>query len=162
MYFSTKSKLMKENKILVPIDFSEQSLIALSQACNLAKRIEASVTLLYVIEEINPVVKLFVKGLDEIKDAVTSNLKNLALEKSKETGLTVNTEVDQGRVYNRVVLLAKNSGYRFIVLGTKGTSKLKKYIGSNTLRILKTSPCPVITIKGKPQKQGCKRIVLPL
>ena len=40
----------KQNKILVPIDFSEQSLIALKQSYNLAKIQDAEIVLLYVLE----------------------------------------------------------------------------------------------------------------
>lgn len=47
------------NKIIVPIDFSEQSLIALKQSYNLAKIQEAEIVLLYVFEELNPVMKVF-------------------------------------------------------------------------------------------------------
>ena len=42
---------MSASKILVPIGFSEQSLIALGQACNLAKIKQSQVVLLSVIEE---------------------------------------------------------------------------------------------------------------
>ena len=39
------------NQILVPIDFSEQSLIALSQSYNIAKFHNCAITLLHVIDE---------------------------------------------------------------------------------------------------------------
>ena len=38
-------------KILVPVDFSEQSLIALEQSYSLAKKYDAEIMLLHVIEE---------------------------------------------------------------------------------------------------------------
>jgi nucleotide-binding universal stress UspA family protein len=112
--------LRNNNKILVPIDFSEQSLIALSQSYNLAKEIRAEVILLYVIEEVNPMVKMFIKGLDEIRGAVESNLKNLAEEKSKETGLEISSIVAEGKIYTKITEVATLIKATFIVMGTKG------------------------------------------
>lgn len=153
--------LRNNNKILVPIDFSEQSLIALSQSYNLAKEIRAEVILLYVIEEVNPMVKMFIKGLDEIRSAVESNLKNLAEEKSKETGLEISSIVAEGKIYSKIAEVATLIKATFIVMGTKGAEN-SKFIGSNALKVVKTAPCPVITIKGKKHKKGCDKILLPL
>lgn len=153
--------LANKNKILVPIDFSEQSLIALSQSYNLAKKINAEVILLYVIEDVNPMVKMFVKGLDEIKGAVSSNLKSLAEDKTKKTGLTISTIVEEGKIYSTINEVAQRIQATFIVMGTKGNEH-SKFIGSNALKVVKTAPCPVITIKGKKHNDGCGKIVLPL
>ncbi len=71
-----------KSKILVPVDFSEQSLIALEQSYNLAQNSDSEIVLLYVVEELNPMVKILYKGLGDIAAAVEKNLKNLAEEKS--------------------------------------------------------------------------------
>ena len=109
--------LANKNKILVPIDFSEQSLIALSQSYNHKKKIKTEVILLYVVEDVNPMVKMFIKGLDEIKNAVGSNLTSLAEEKIKETGLSISTLVEEGKIYakinevNKIIKKKKNLLY---------------------------------------------------
>lgn len=151
----------KINKILVPIDFSKQSLIALSQSYNLAKEIDAEIVLLYVIEKLSPTMKMFYKGLDEISDAVENNLENLAGYESKKTGLKFSKLVEKGKVYNKIVKVAAKIDATLIVMGTRGGSRTK-FIGSNALRVVKTAPCPVITIKGKKHKKGCDKILLPL
>jgi nucleotide-binding universal stress UspA family protein len=153
--------LMKTNKILVPIDFSDQSLIALSQSYNLAKKIDAEIILLYVIEEVNPMIKRMYKELNGIHDAVLSNLKNLAEEKSKATGLKIEVEITEGKIYSKITEFAKKLDVTFIIMGTRG-GEGSKFIGSNANKVVKTAPCPVITIKGKMHNQGCERIVLPL
>ncbi len=151
----------KINKILVPIDFSEQSLIALSQSYNLAAKIKAEIILLYVIEELAPAVKMFYAGLDEIAEAVENNLKHLAEDKEKLTGLKFSTIVARGKVYNKIVKIASSKNVSLIIMGAKGVVK-SKFVGSNSLRVVKTAPCPVITVKGKAHKKGCDRILLPL
>jgi nucleotide-binding universal stress UspA family protein len=153
--------LMKTNKILVPIDFSDQSLIALSQSYNLAKKIDAEIILLYVIEEVNPMIKRMYKELNGIHDAVLSNLKNLAEEKSKATGLKINVEITEGKIYSKITEFAKKLDITFIIMGTRG-GESSKFIGSNANKVVKTAPCPVVTIKGKMHNQGIERIVLPL
>lgn len=153
--------LAKTNKILVPIDFSDQSLIALSQSYNLAQKIEAEIILLYVIEEVNPMIKRLYKELNGIHDAVLNNLKNLAEEKSKATGLKIDVEIEEGKIYSKIIEVAKKLDVTFIIMGTRG-GEGSKFIGSNANKVVKTAPCPVITIKGKEHNQGCERIVLPL
>jgi nucleotide-binding universal stress UspA family protein len=41
----------QKNHILVPVDFSEQSHIALTQSYNLARLTKAEITLIYVIDD---------------------------------------------------------------------------------------------------------------
>jgi len=150
-----------KSKILVPLDFSEQSLIALEQSYNLAKNSDAEIVLLYVVEELNPVVKILYKDLGDIEQAVERNLKNLADDKAKDTNLKFSTVVRKGRIYTQIAKVAQEIDASFIVMGKTGRYK-SKHIGTNTLRVVKTAPCPVITIKGKDHHDGCGNIVLPL
>jgi nucleotide-binding universal stress UspA family protein len=151
----------KVNKILVPVDFSEQSLIALYQSYNLAKEIDAEIILIYVIEEFSPVMKMLYKELDQIGDAVAKNLTNLAEDEAKKTGLIFSTIVAKGKIYAKIVETAAEIGATLIMMGNQGNAR-GKFIGSNSLHVVKTSPCPVITFKGKNHKKGCDRILLPL
>lgn len=147
--------------IVAPVDFTAQSLVAFDQACNLGKVLNAEIVVLYVIEDVNPMIKLFYKGLDDMQEAVESNLKNLVNEQKKKIDLSYTTIVEKGRVYNKVIEVASRVEADFIVMGTK-TNTDSKYIGMNALRVVKTAPCKVITINGKSHKSGCDRIVLPL
>ena len=66
-----------KNKILVPLDFSEQSLIALEQSYNLAKIANAEIVLLYVMEEPTGLLKLFAKPTDEVRLFIEEKLEDL-------------------------------------------------------------------------------------
>lgn len=149
------------NKILVPIDFSEQSMIALSQSYNLAKRIEAEIILLYVLEDLNPMVKMLYKELGQIKGAVENNLKDLVELKRSQSGLNISYKLVEGKIYNQIVEVAKAENVSVIVMGTKGNQN-SKFIGSNANKVVKTAPCPVISIKGKEHREGCDKVLLPL
>lgn len=153
-----------KNKILVPFDFAEQSSIALDQACNFAKMVNADITLLYVIEDQGFVSKLLSKKQhDDIKKRVEKDIEKLAKDYEKKTKIKFDTLVARGSVYEKVAEIADMLNAIFIIMGCNGKKGLKrKFIGSNALRVVREAQCPVITIKGKHHRTGCKNIVLPL
>ncbi len=151
-----------KNKILVPLDFSEQSLIALEQSYNLAKISRAGIVLLYVMEEPSGLLKLFAKPPAEIKLFIEEKLEELIEEKQAETGLEFEYLISKGKPYEKIIEVAEMIRAKMIVMGTKAGASISKFIGSNTLRVVQTAPCPVVTIRGKEHKKGCDIIVLPL
>ena len=65
---------MLASKILVPIDFSDQSMLALGQALNLAKMKNSDVVLLSVVKEQSIMQSLFIDDKsDELKKRVRKN-----------------------------------------------------------------------------------------
>jgi nucleotide-binding universal stress UspA family protein len=131
---------MSKNTILVPIDFSEQSHVALGQSYNLAKFTGSTVVLLHVDE-----------GKD--KDA-KKKLDKLAEEVLVKSGLHTQIMIVKGNVYKEILKAAEQLSAIAIVTGYSSSSVVMK--------LLKRSPCPLITIKGKDHHNGCKNIVLPL
>ncbi|MDQ3047319.1 MAG: universal stress protein [Bacteroidota bacterium] len=156
--------IQSTNKILVPVDFSEQSLIALEQSFNLAREYNAEITLLHVIEDSGVLAKFFsTEQHDDMKKKVQSELDALAADVEKKSKTTVNTLVAKGSVYEKINEVAELINATMIVMGTNGVDGPKKrFIGSNALRVVRESSVPVITIKGKHHRTGCKNIVLPL
>ena len=155
---------MAASKILVPIGFSEQSLIALGQAFNLAKIKNSDVVLLSVIEDQNMMQSLFLDDKsDELKAKVKKKLEEVAVQYSLKYGVDVDTMVAKGRVYEQINKVAEMISADLIVMGTNGASDgMKKFIGSNAEKVVRLSHCPVITIKGKDHRDGCENIILPL
>ncbi|MES2394473.1 MAG: universal stress protein [Bacteroidota bacterium] len=152
------------NKILVPTDFSEQSNIALEQSYTLAREYHAEITLLYVIEDSGMLVKLFSSEQHEDhRKNVQYQLDLLAAAVEKKSKITVNTLIAKGVIYEKIAEVADLINATMIIMGTNGGEGLKKrFIGSNALRVARESKIPVITIRGKHHRNGCKNIVLPL
>ena len=153
------------SKILVPIGFSDQSMIALEQAFNLAKIKKSELVLLSVIEEQNVIESLFLNDkTHELQQKVNEKLAELGESYSEKYGVHVETMVAKGRVYEKIIDVAEMVNANLIVMGTNGTPKgvIKKVIGSNAERVVRLAHCPVITIKGKDHKEGCENIILPL
>jgi len=154
---------MSASKILVPIGFSEQSIIALGQAFNLAKIKNSDVVLLSVIEEQSMIQSLFLDdNSDELKKKVKEKLELIAAEYSLKYGVDVDTMVSKGRVYEQVNEVSEMISADLIVMGTNGVNSKSKFIGSNAEKVVRLSKCPVITIKGKSHRDGCENIILPL
>jgi nucleotide-binding universal stress UspA family protein len=151
------------NHILVPIDFSAQSIVALDQSYNLARLTKADITLIHVIEETFHLPFFSKKENSSVEKKIKKELEKLAAETMQKVSIHVNTIICKGKVYEEIQKAARKLKSSFIVMGTNGTSAgLKKFIGSNALRVVREAPCPVITIKGKKHRFGCKNIVLPL
>ena len=153
-----------KKQILVPIDFSDQSHIALEQSYNLAREYKAEITTLYVIDDSNILGKLFGKT-DEasLKKKIEAKMNELAAETEKKSGIKINVLIARGTIYDKIVEVADLIKAVMIIMGTNGTvGSKKKFIGSNALRVVREAKCPVITIKGKHHRNGCKNIVLPL
>jgi nucleotide-binding universal stress UspA family protein len=155
---------MSASKILVPIGFSEQSMVALGQAFNLAKIKKSDVVLLSVIEEQSMMQSLFSDDKsEEIKIKVKGKLEEIGLDYSNKYGVDVDTMVAKGRVYEQINEVSEMISADLIVMGTNGTQGgSKKFIGSNAEKVVRLSKCPVITIKGKEHRDGCENIILPL
>jgi nucleotide-binding universal stress UspA family protein len=152
-----------KNHILVPVDFSEQSIIALEQSYNLARLTMADITLINIIDE-SFNLSFFSKPEEEdgLEKKIKNELEKLASDITKKLGIRVNTIVVRGKIYEEIQKTAKELNCSFIIMGTNGSIGIKKFIGSNALRVIRESPCPVITIKGKKHRPFCKNIVLPL
>lgn len=154
---------MSASKILVPIGFSEQSMIALGQAFNLAKIKNSDVVLLSVIEEQSIIQSLFLDdNSDELKLKVKQKLELIADEYRLRYGVDADTMVAKGRVYEQVNEVSEMISADLIVMGTNGVNSKSKFIGSNAEKVVRLSKCPVITIKGKSHRDGCENIILPL
>ena len=117
-----------------------------------------------VIEEDGVFAKLFSKQQhDDLKKKHQDQLDELAQKVSKQNNIVVNSLVAKGSIYDKITEVAELINATMIIMGTNGNEGFKKkFIGSNALKVVRESTIPVITIKGKHHRNGCKNIVLPL
>lgn len=155
---------MSASKILVPIDFSDQSMRALGEALNLAKIKRSDVVLLSVIKEQSIMHSLFLDDKsDELKIKVKEKLDAIVLGYSAEYNVDIDSMVSKGKIYEQINEVADLISADLIVMGTNGSQgSSSKIIGSNAEKVVRLAKCPVITIKGKDHRNGCKNIILPL
>ena len=156
---------IKTSKILIPIDFSNQSMYALNQACNIAQTKNSKVYILSVIEEQNKISSLFLDDqTDILQNKVKSKLNQICEEIQSKYKIDIEVMVSKGKVYNQIIDVSKMISTDLIVMGTTGSPKegFKRFIGSNAERVVRLAQCPVITIKGQNLRNGCQNIILPL
>ncbi|MCD2259869.1 universal stress protein [Psychroserpens luteolus] len=141
-------------KIIVPIDFSEYSEYALETAAILAKRNNAEILALHMLEiekgrvtdssnELNEKMVFFLKLAEQKFD---NFLSNDYLE-----GVSVTPIVKHFKVFSEVAEVAKEHDADMIVMGSHGASGLSEiFVGSNTEKVVRHSEIPVLVVKQKP------------
>jgi nucleotide-binding universal stress UspA family protein len=153
-------------KILVPIGFTDQSLVALHQAIRVAKLTNSDLVLLSIVELPSAIKKLFSDYESEIDNLKIQLKGKLEVIKSKHCTEIANVDciVSSGKIYKEITDVAEMLNAYLIIMGTDGSSTgmSNKLMGTNANKVIRTSPCPVITIKGDDLQEGCKTIVLPL
>lgn len=140
--------------ILVPVDGSATSLLAVSKAAELAKIFGSSVTAVYVVDPypFTGVGADFAYGQAQYLSAATAEA-NSALEAVRkimdEAGLPVTTVVGEGHaVHEGIVRVLESSGADLIVMGSHGRRGLEKLmLGSVTARVLRTVHVPVLVVR---------------
>ncbi len=158
----------KNRQIIIPVDFGEQALIAVSQSFNLARLTKSEITLLHVIDEdflkpFQDIISAKHNYEGHLKDDVKIRMDELAHKVQSEAGVKVNVLIKVGKIYEEIVEAAKEINAALIIMGTMGAVGIKKRIlGSNASRVVRESECPVITIKGKEHRFGIRHILLPL
>mgnify|MGYP001323440662 CR=1 FL=1 len=155
---------MSASKILVPIDFSEQSIRALGEALNLAKIKKSDIVLLSVIKEQSIMQSLFLDDKsDELKLKVKGKLDAIVSDYSGRHNVDIDAMVSKGKIYEQINEVSNLISADLIVMGTNGSQGRSSItIGSNAEKVVRLAKCPVITIKGKEHRNGCKNIILPL
>jgi len=150
-------------KIVVPIDFSKTSVLALKYAISVAHKLEASVMMVNVVK-----IKDYEKSLkspeNQILSQVEQNFTDLISKYGHQVPRGLEYRVLDGKVADEITNQAKYSDANLIVLGAHGLSGFEElWIGNNAFRVVSMATCPVITIrKGECAEKLPERIVLPL
>lgn len=134
--------------ILVAIDFSKNAEHALEYAAMYAKKINASLNLVWIDNNLtNDAILSTIEG--DLRIEKKNYLKNLKLRYSEKLpGKDINIILGKGKVYQEIAKTAKKINADLIFAGTHGVSGYEQHwIGSNAYRIVTQAPCPVITIR---------------
>jgi universal stress protein A len=137
------------NKILVPVDFSEGSKLALRYAATFASEYGAQIHLLNVIEEeaLHPGNMDDPLGTNEKWEK--ENLKALNdFVPEKFNDLDIIKKVKGGLVYESIIQYAAEEGANLIIIGAHGKSGyIDSWLGGNSYEISRKAPCAVLTVK---------------
>lgn len=141
-------------KILCPVDFSEFTDEILAYAVNIAKRFDSELHLIHVIPNLNyftpyesfltpenlVAIERNIEGeVGKDFDKITSKL-DLPFKRIVKTGVT----------FVEIIDYIKDQGIDLVVMGTHGRSGIEHIlIGSVAEKVVRKSPCPVLTVRPK-------------
>ena len=138
-------------KVLVPMDFSDDARRAAEHGLAIARACGAQAGLLTVIEEAFPYPELFAWG--HPNEEFYKAMRQRALEHMNEVvestgdGVSVERIVVRGRPRHEIVAVAADWAADLIVLARHGSGNLRNtFMGSTSESVLRHAPCPVMVL----------------
>ena len=137
-------------KILLPVDFSERSTLALHYARGLALQFDSELTLAHVLPPLHSEFGMQIAGsmlVDVYRSRTEQAERDLnAFELETLTGLNVRRLLLHGDPASKIVELAREEHIDLIAMPTHGYGQFRRFIlGSNTAKVLHDADCPVWT-----------------
>lgn len=140
--------------ILVPVDFSKQAKYAAKVAAEIAKKTNAKILLLHMLELPTGIIDPSSFGNSSNTPTTLLFLKRAheKFEEFKELDFLEGIEVEDSvlfhKAYDGIIDESKKHNVDLIVMGSKGTSGLEEMlVGSNTEKVVRNSDIPVVVIK---------------
>ena len=145
---------MKINKILVPVDFSENSINALRYAAAFAKGSEAVMVVMHVSDN------------ETLDDELRGNLApdhlfELLKKEPWMSGIKMNSMIVEGGVEEAVLENSMNLDVDLIVMGTQGASTMARtLVGTNTTKVVGKSRCAVLVVPAEATFTPVRKVIL--
>ncbi|MFW6218518.1 MAG: universal stress protein [Bacteroidota bacterium] len=148
--------------IIIPVDFSEDSLKGLELAVLFSKKIHVNIQLVYVQQKGNEYYAGLADGEFHYAEAqfqkIIMKYKPLLENDSKLRYI-----IKKGRIYREVVNQAQSYQESVLMASTHGASGFEEFfIGSNAFRIISATDRPVFTISKGRIPDDIKKIILPV
>lgn len=144
--------------IVTAIDFSENSDHAFDYALTLARTFNAHLTVMHVINEPVDLRGFYVPHISfeqlekEIEESARSMMEKFCNEKMIDFN-NFSTSLVTGIPCDEIVSKARELNASLIVVGTHGRTGLDHIIfGSTAERVVRTAPCPVLTVHLPPSE----------
>lgn len=146
--------------LLHPTDFSEGADRALAEAIRIARALGAEVLLLHVE---SPFYSEGLKGMTVADRVRVHEAERRWVEEMLEArvagiraaGVPARGVIQIGLPFEEIVRTAEAQGADLIVMGTQGRAGLDRMsLGSVADRVIRTAPCPVVTVRERRSPTG--------
>ena len=158
-------------RIILPTDFSDNSINAIKYALKLFKDQE---TTFYLMNTYTPAVYqteyvLHSPGQIGLGDVYQSD----SIEQLEELEKSLNKEFKNPKhrimthsafniLVDEVLSMTENEGANLVIMGTQGASGAKEiFLGTHTVHVIKKSKCPVIAIPAEFEYEAPKSVLFP-
>lgn len=142
----------KNNLIIVAYDFTKEAECSLQHANNIAKASNSSIDLVHIITKDT-------KERNEVK----IKLNKTAEKNQAETGIVTTATAQEGDIFSTIGQIADAKNAWYLTFGTHGVKGMQHILGAFALKVVSSSPCPVIIVQNKNiAEHGYKNILLPI
>lgn len=149
-------------RIIVPIDFSGESIKALKLAVIYANKFHSDIQMVFVQDPKN---RKFRVKMENEYNMVMDEFETILRKHKKELHQDCDFSyiIKKGKVYEEIVHQAQAFDDSIIICSTSGESGFSDlFIGSNAYRIIQNADRPVISVTSEKYIGDIERIVLPL
>ena len=140
--------MAKFNKILVPLDGSNNSIRGLDKAIEIAKGSSSEITGFYVF---HLPLAAGIKYTQKMKDdAQTKAIKAIgpAMKRAQKAGASFKYKTGGGHTGSEIVKFAEKGKYNMIVIGARGVGGAKEaFLGSTSNYVMHKAKIPVLVVK---------------
>lgn len=140
-------------RIIVPVDFSQQSQYALKTAASLALKHKAEILVVHMLE-----LNYNLTSMPEVANQeytvflikTAEKRLNEFLDKPYLKGITVTPIIKHYKVFSELNEIAKKHNADMVVMGSHGSEGLKEiFVGSNAEKVVRHSDIPVLVVKNE-------------
>ena len=138
--------------ILVTTDFSETSYAAFDIAREVARRFDARIALLHVLDAQLPPLVFETSGIGvgQFEKTRTDQVESRIERVAAQLGTGVETIVVSGTPHIEIVRIADDKAIDLVVIATHGRGFLTHAIlGSTAERVVRRACCPVLTVRDR-------------
>lgn len=141
-------------KILCPLDFSEFTDEIVDYAVAIAKKFDAELHFLHIIPSLNYFTPyesfLTPENLIAIEKNIEAEVNKDFDKVMKKIDMAAKKTIRNGAAFVEIIDYVKTESVDLVVMGTHGRSGIEHIlIGSVAEKVVRKSPCPVLTIRPK-------------
>jgi nucleotide-binding universal stress UspA family protein len=148
--------MVEIKKILYPTDFSDPSAYALTYAIEMAKKYDAELELLHVMLDETQMVSFYlpqvtVKSLaNDMEEGAKAKLEEFVQNTSGLSDIKYSCTMIKGIADEEIIKRAEENDVDLIVIGTHGRTGFEHVLfGSTAEKVVRRSPCPVLSVRSK-------------
>lgn len=146
--------MVQINRVLIPVDFSENSQRAVNYGLSIARTYGAKVYMMHVISQriVDAIHELSIKGykgdfVEIMKDVRRDREKEMKALAASFEGIEIEFIIKEGKPGPEIVDIAKELNVDLIVIGHQGRSALGSILlGSVAQYVVNHTPCPILVI----------------
>lgn len=139
-------------RVLVPVDFSEKSMIAVPVVRFLSASYGSHFTFLFVDEPIPDHLPFFQRLREVLRGSPRAVEQEFAALKAKElTEVDITLETCEGVPYLEISRTAREIDADLVLISTRGV------LGSVAQNVIRDAPCSVLTVRGEPGSEPQRR-----